>query len=517
VYAGRRSLLLLGVLAACGGAGSSRSADGANPGAGDAGASGVDPPLDAGSDASAADAPAVYPTPDVDVDPSAPGLVVPGDFLGLSVEWSHLLDYVGDGAGGLKPETLQLMKNFAADGHTLVLRVGGDSEDAAWWNPAGAPRPGGVSFDLGATHVSTLAALHAALGTRFVLGLNLLLGNGANAGALVQAVHAAMPPASVLAFELGNEPDLYALDGKRSLLYGFGAFKSEMDQLRDAVVVQVAPAPAPQFAAPALGTTSWLGNLGGFYGAEGARLSLVTTHVYPFTTPCLKLPPPAPADLLTSAATDGIATTYAPHAKAAHAAGYAFRMAEMNSVSCGGADGVSNAYASALWGAHVAFALAAGGLDGVNFHTPGTFYAAFSFDAAGVLTVRPLYYGLALFSMATANGGALVPTTLLPTARVHAWATRDHDGAVRVALLNEDAAPATLRVRAHGKSGAAPVVRLVGPSLAAKSGLTLGGRTWDGSTNGLPVGAPSNEVAPYDGDAYLVTVPAMSAALLTMP
>jgi hypothetical protein len=373
-----------------------------------------------------------------------------------------------------------------------------------------------VTVDLGAAHLATLAALHAALGTRFVLGLNLLHGSGANAGALVDAVHAAMPPTSVVAFELGNEPDLYVLNGKRSLLYGFGAFKSEMDQLRDAVAAHVAPAPAPAFAAPALGTTSWLANLASLYGAEATRLSLVTTHVYPFTTPCLKLPPPSPADLLSTAATDGIAATYAPHAKAAHAAGYAFRMAEMNSVSCGGADGVSNAYASALWGAHVAFALAAAGLDGVNFHTPGTFYAAFSFEA-GALSVRPLYYGLALFSMATANGGALVPTTLLPTARVHAWATRDRDGAVRVALLNEEASPATVRVRAHGKSGHASVVRLVGPSLAARTGLTLGGRTWDGSTTGLPVGAPSAEAAAYDGEAFLVTVPSMQAALVTMP
>jgi hypothetical protein len=97
-----------------------------------------------------------------------------------------------------------------------------------------------------------------------------------------------------------------------------------------------------------------------------------------------------PGDLPADASSQGAATEFAPHIQTARAAGVDFRVAELNSVACGGTDGVSNVYAAALWGADVAFQLAWAGAVGLNFHTPGSYTPCSRCPAA--LTVEPLYY-----------------------------------------------------------------------------------------------------------------------------
>ena len=52
----------------------------------------------------------------------------------------------------------------------------------------------------------------------------------------------------------------------------------------------------------------------------------------------------------------------------------------MNSVTCAGRSGVSDAFASALWALNALFEAGADGIDGVNIHTfPGTANELFSF------------------------------------------------------------------------------------------------------------------------------------------
>jgi hypothetical protein len=452
---------------------------------------------------------------DVIVDPTTPGPAIADDFLGLSVEWSSVVDYLGDGAGGARATTVQLLRNFEPEGNTLAVRIGGNSQDLAWWNPDGLPLPPGVEIDLGPSHMATLAALNTAAGAPFVLGLNLALGDASNAAALVDGAFAAIAREAVLAFELGNEPDYYWSAGYRPFLYNYDDYQTELDAFHDGIAALVSP--VPPFAAPALGGVLWLHRLNDFFAAEQDRVALVTTHVYPYTV-CDNLPAPPPAALLSNYATKNIGRTYAPVATAAHDAGYSYRMDELNTVSCGGADGVSNVYAAALWAIDVAFRLADAGLDGLNFHTPGTYYGVFSYDDTGALEVHPLYYGMRFFSLATAQGGQRLPVEINLTRRVRAWATLGQDGAVRVALVNEELeGDDTVRLRVSGRSAAATLVRLRAPALDARTGLTLGGQTWDGSVDGLPLGDLVTEPAPFEGDAYVISLPALQAVVVTVP
>jgi hypothetical protein len=455
----------------------------------------------------------------VGVDTSHPAPPIPDTFLGISVEWSSVVKYLGDGAGNANPVVVRLLSAFAAEGNHPTIRIGGNSADEAWWNPTGAtPRPTNVTIDVGPTHVATLASLNAMLGTTLIPDLDLALQGAyadavANAAALAQAISAAVPPAAVRAFEIGNEPDLWYKNGLRTSSYTFAGWQSDYDAFTaglDAVL-----SPPPPYAAPALSGKSWLPNLDGLYASEKANVGLATAHRYPFNV-CNGNAPPAVTALLSDAANQSAASMFASHIQTARAAGIDFRVAELNSVACSGADGVSNVYAAALWGADVAFQLAWAGAVGLNFHTPGSYYAVFTLSN-GALSVEPLYYGMRFFSLAVPAGAAPVTATVTPsTPNLHAWASVGPDGKTRVALLSLSASTGgTVALQVPSASGAT-LTRLHAPAVDAKSGLALGGQTWDGSTDGTPQGTAVTETVTFVQGIATVTLPALDAVVLTL-
>jgi hypothetical protein len=440
----------------------------------------------------------------VDVDVSAPGRPVPDDFIGFSVEWDQVGSYLGDGNGGVRPAVVTLLRAFADEGHVPGVRIGGNSEDVAWWKDANATRPDAVNIDIGPTQLSTLDALTRATGSQLVLGLNIRTADAANAALLVTAAQAAIAPGSIQAFALGNEPDSYFKE--------WDEYITRADAFRDGIVARVT-GPAPKFQWPALANRFWLTQLDEKLAGEQGRIATVSTHVYPYTV-CDNLAPPDPTNLLWDLATADIADRYAPHAKAAHDLGLHFRMDEMNSVSCGGAAGVSDVYASALWAADIVTALARVELDGVNFHTPGNHYATWVFDQNGAIEVRPVYYGLRLASLATAHHGRVVPVSIATAGRVRGFATLGDDGATRLLLIREDTSSGALRVRVGGSR--ASLVRMHAPSLDAPRGITLGGATYDATTDGSLVGSVRAEDVSRDGDAWPVSIGAYEAVVVTI-
>ncbi len=489
------------------GGGSTGGSGGGNigGGGGSTGGSGGGAPYDGG-------------TPDavIAVDLTSPGASVPDDFLGLSVEWSHVTDYLGDTSGQARPEVVQLLKNFAVDGHVPVLRIGGNSEDQSYWNPDAGTLPSGASVSVGPTQLAVLTALSNATGVHFVLGLNLARNDATNAAALVQAALSALPTGSIDAFELGNEPDLYALTGARPIYYSTLFYQSDFDgyfpQLSNAASGQ------PLFAAPAVYGTTWFSGLASFLSAEQGRLGLVTVHRYPYDV-CIfgTVGAPTLPSLFQPTATTGYATTFAPVVQTAAQAGLKLRVAEMNSISCGGVQGVSDVFASGLWGADAMFEVASVGGAGVNLHTPGH-YPVFDFTPQGNLEVRGLYYGMWLFSRATAQQGRWLPVTVQSALQVRAWATLGSDGVARVALINEDLqSSAVAAVTLAGRTSAGSAWHLTAPTLDTATQITFGTQTFEGSTDGAPLGSPAADVPPSSGGTYWLTLSPGSAALLAVP
>jgi hypothetical protein len=377
------------------------------------------------------------------------------------------------------------------------------------------------------------AALTHAVDAHLILGLNLELDSNTDAADEAQAMIRGIGRSSIDALELGNEPELYGsfswyknANGQhvtgRPRGYDFSTFLPDFAKIARAL-------PNLPLAGPATGAPKWIPELGRFLAAE-PLVKVATLHRYPLQQcfmPAASTKFPSVAHMLVPSASRGLADSVAPLVGVAHARHVALRIDEMNSVSCGGAPGVSNAFVSALWALDAVFQMARVGVDGVNIHTfPKATYELFNFtraDGKWSGYVAPEYYGLLMFAQAAPAGARLLHTTGA-LGNVRSWATRAPDGTIHVVLINDYTAQSRtiavripLALRIPGATGAATLERLRAPGVTARSGVTLGGQSFGTATTTGLLSGPSDisTVKPANGD-YVVRLPPATAAMLTL-
>jgi hypothetical protein len=456
----------------------------------------------------------------------ATGSPIPAGFLGLSFEYPAVEAYAGHDPNAVNPVLVQLIRNLSPN-QAPNLRIGGDTTDWTWWPVAGVARPGGIRYSLGPTWARVTAALTHALGARLILGINLEANSRIIAAAEADALAAAIGRGSIQALELGNEPELYGSfswyrlpNGQhvtgRPRGYDFLAFQGDFSRIGGAL-------PGLALAGPATGAPMWIPELGQFLPAQ-PRVKLATLHRYPLQLcfmPAASPMYPSVAHLLDPASSRGLADSVTSEVSVAHARHVALRIDEMNSVSCGGAPGLSNAFVSALWALDAVFQMARVGVDGVNIHTfPGATYQLFNFSRRHGRWrgyVAPEYYGLEMFAQAAPPGARLLRLSGA-LGNVRPWATRAPDGTIHVVLINDYTAQSrTVAVRIAGAQAPATLERLRGTGITARTGQTLGGQTFGtATTTGLLTGRSTIvTVTPTQG-AYVVALPRASAAMLTI-
>ena len=395
-----------------------------------------------------------YPVVSVSVGARATGRPLAPGFVGLSFEYSAVQAYANRAVVGLI--------RSLSPGQRPVIRIGGNSSDQTWWPQPGEAQPSHAGYALSEKWLADTRALAAALDAKLIVGLNLAGGIPRAAGDEARALLRGIGTRYIEAFEIGNEPDLYGLFPwpgepgplRRPADYSLGDYVREFSRWRAAIGETV------PVAGPAYATFDW--SLRRFIAAEPG-LRLVTFHHYPLDA-CLTNTSargyPTIASLLSEQASGGLARQLAPAVATAHARDLAFRLDELNSASCGGKPGVSNAIASAPWMLDTLFELAAVGVDGVNVHTfPGAVYAPFS--ATG--RPNPEYYGMLMFTRAFPPGARLLRVAVSPAGAIKAWATVDAGAAIRVVLINKSTDRAyRVALRAPGWSGSVTLWRLRG-------------------------------------------------------
>ncbi len=360
----------------------------------------------------------------VSVTADAARTAVPASYLGLSTEYWALPLWSGEMP--LLERALSLVRVRGAG--PLILRVGGDSADHAFWDPnagAGGIRPPPWAFSLAPRWLGQARALVRMLGVRLILDLNLITDTPSAAAQWARAAKAGLPPRSIDAFEVGNEPDIYsradwrAITAERDLNTrtaggaaghrfsgtSLPAALTAGDYVRDFhsyARALDALAPGAMMAGPALANPvqhgRWVQTL-----IDGARrdLGMVTVHRYPYTGCPGRRGTRSYATIgrvLGPAASTGLGVALRPLVDDAHDAGLPLRLTELNSVNCGGRAGVSDAFATALWAPDALFSLLRAGVDGVNLHVrAAAINAPFALGPGG-LQARPLLYGLILFA-----------------------------------------------------------------------------------------------------------------------
>lgn len=463
-------------------------------------------------------------TPVIRVGAPRPGRAIPPGFIGLSIEFSALPAYAGQ-AGAVDPVFEQLIRNLAP-GQRPVLRIGGDSTDRTWVAVRGMHRPLGVRYTIGRRWLQTAGAVARALNARVIAGIDLEADSSRLASTEARALLAALGRSSLQALELGNEPELYGtfpwyrVDGHgvtgRPAGWDVPAYIKDVSRIARSL-------PHVPLAAPATGAAGWMLRLGQIATAQ-TRIRIATVHRYPLArcfTPTTSPQYPTIPHLLLTASSTGLANSVVGFVAAARSHHLPVRVDEFNSVSCSGKRGVSDTFASALWTLDATFQMARVGVDGVNIHTfPGGIYQPFKLrqvHGGWVGSAEPAYYGLMMFAQAAPAGSRLLELSGSPGARVRVWATSAPDRTIRVVLINDyPRRPRYVALRIPDVSGPAALERLRAPSVEAKSGVTLGGRSFGPETRtGLLTGQARRYMVAQVKGKYVIRLPAASAAMLT--
>jgi hypothetical protein len=381
-----------------------------------------------------------------------PSATMPADFTGLSYESAQLYN-----AHYFSEHNTALVGAFTGLTRSGVLRLGGNLSDLTRWQSAAGdfatPKQAAASEHLRTTWewkltdpvananrdgaitpeaIQNLRGFLDATGWQAIYGLNFGSGSAERARDEARNVAAILGP-RLIAFQIGNEADLYAknplLDDKG---YDFAAYYARYREFASAIREAV---PAARFGGP---DTAVDMNWTELYARdEGRGAVFLSSHHYAMG--------PAGDPRMTArhllAPNEGLAKQIAEAQTASRDGGVPFRLTETNSCYRGGQPGVSDSFASALWGADMMLETARAGYAGVNLHGGGDgFYTPISTDAAGTAT-RPLYHGMRFAQ--NFSGAAILKTDITAQSNVTAYAARK--GSRRLlALINKDADAAPL-------------------------------------------------------------------------
>ena len=438
----------------------------------------------------------------ITVDTQAPGAAIPDDFAGLSFEMQYVLPGT-NGTYFFSPKNRPLIAMFKTLG-IKNLRVGGNTADRP-----GVAVPGPADAD-------SLFAFAKAAGVKVIYTLRLRQGSAENAVPIAKYIEQHYP-AQLACFAIGNEPDVFTKE-----------YSVYHDEWKKYVAAITAVAPGAKFCGPCATPTrvAWSPQFADDFAKSGF-ITCITQHDYPGGDSRRATNVVAARDkMLSPAWLEHYEKFYRAFAAAAVSNSLPYRYDEANSFYNGGAEDVSDTFASALWGLDFLHWWAARGANGVNFHTGDKVaardmnkpcrYAAFWTSSQGY-NVHPIGYGIKMFELG--GQGRVWPLTISNSDALNltAYAVRGEGSKLFVTIINKEHGTAgrgaDLTINAAGISKRGRVIFLCAPDgdVATKTGVTLGGApiadngSWKGKWMPLEVGKTGQ---------CIVTVPAASAVVV---
>jgi hypothetical protein len=449
---------------------------------------------------------------DLAIDISQHGHRILPNYVGLSYEQSQLGN--PNFFTGSNTQLAGLMDRLGRQG---LLRIGGNTSEYTFFNRDAKPSKADMKVagpDKGhhapprvtitPEAVRNLKDFLDRTGWTLIYGLN--LGQGTPEGAADEAafVMETIGRDKLVAFQMGNEPDLFNRNGLRPKTWGVDDYLADWERFYKAVKARVPDAP---FAGPdTAGNVTWLMPFARKFKDDVVFLS---SHYYaegPPTDPSMTI-----ERLL--GPNKHLESEIATFQEAQRETGLHYRMTETNSCYQGGKPGVSDTFAAALWAGDYMYQLAEAGNIGINFHGGGYgWYTPIAGTPEAGFLARPEYYGLLLF--AQAGPGRLVSAKLSGTEAaplLTAYALRGEDGHLRVALFNKNADKDVV-VKISGSAGlGATLMRLEAPRLDDRTDVTFGGSVVGVDGRWLPM---VEERVPSKNGLYMVHLKKASGALV---
>ena len=456
--------------------------------------------------------------------PDRLGNKIGADFTGLSYESAQL-----GNPSFFSGENTQLAGFIQGLGKSGVLRIGGNTSEYCYWAPSndktnpesmGSDKTNPIAFELtvgpdkgqkapAAVNITPQAIRNLrdfldACGWKLIYGLNMGTGTPEAAAEEAAFVMETIGADRLIAFQLCNEPDLFFRNKIRKPDYNAEQFGNEWKHFFDVIRAKV---PKALFAGPDTAyNNEWLVPFAKRFKNEAVFLS---QHYYaegPPTDPSMTIERLLSPNPKLEAEFEGMRNTM-------HNSGLPFRLAETNSCYQGGKQGVSDTFASALWGADLMYQLAAAGGMGINFHGGGYgWYTPIAGSKEDGFLARPIYYGMLLF--AQAGAGQLVESSFDSGASLlTAYGLRGDDGAMKVAVFNKNLDRGVkLTIDAGVRAQSASALRLHAPRVDDTTDVTFGGSIV--GENGSWAASREEKLSIENGTA-MIALPAASGALVT--
>lgn len=440
---------------------------------------------------------------------------VPQDFIGLSYESSQLAHPAFFSAGN--KDLIAYLRTLGASG---VLRIGGNMSAFTRWSPidpvhavdsqgvegpdAGAETPG--LFIITPLAIRNLNEFLKATNWKLIYGLN-LVGGTPEMAAQEAACVTKIVGSRLLAFQLGNEPDLFNHGTSKDVTqrWQYSEFIARWKVFERAIRLKIPNAP---FAGPDVSyRTDWIEE---FSRDTAGDVSLLTSHYYaegPPSDPIMNI-----EYLLTQQSR--FQTHIANSVQVSRKVGTPYRVAECNSCYHGGKKGMSDTFASALWVGDFLCQVASLGATGVNIHGGANgLYTPIAGSQANGFSARPMYYGMLLVRHLF---GAVILNSDLQAAGISLTAYAAHkNGKLMAFVFNKDYRSAVLKLSLSSErtNGMAEVIRLSAPRVDATSQIKLGGCSV--ASNGSWKPAASEVIHGRTGN-YSLFMPAYSAAAVML-
>ncbi|KZV69145.1 glycoside hydrolase family 79 protein [Peniophora sp. CONT] len=485
------------------------------------------------------------------------GLSIPlsGSFMGFSIEMSIAQQIIGSNSSFLNVPFLNLMSNIVARAGSVVIRVGGNTqENAVLVNelPNGTiirkdtSVKGTPTIDYTSDLMQMMANVSQLLNAWWYLGIPFF--NTSPFDLSIAEKGQAILGDRLLALQAANEPDLYNKHGHRDQNYSPSSYMSEVGTLIDQTSNNAdVPRKDDLWLVASSSTGEYNENVWSPSAIWGTgivdnfekQLNALTVQRYPnnncaavYGTGTPVVPQDVFADYLTHTGVVSLAAQYIPSSQVALSHGKPLIMFETNSASCSGFVGISDAFASALWGLDWGLQLAATNFSGALFHVggQGAYYNPFTPPPTNQSSFRqwsvgPVYYSALVMAevLGSSNQSRVADLNMNGGQPLTpGYAIYEGDVPTKVALLNyiDDPSGAQAYTAQISIGGASPssvrVKRLSASSVSQKGNYTWAGQTFGNNfeSDGRLMGDENVDTVQCNNGVCSVTVPAPGFALV---
>ncbi|KAK7024767.1 hypothetical protein R3P38DRAFT_2530271 [Favolaschia claudopus] len=490
-----------------------------------------------------------------------------GSFIGFSIEMSVTNQVLGKNSTLIQVPFLNLMANIQQRAGSIMVRVGGNTQESAKLVPDGTIPDGRILMkDLtnvtGTTQTPPLEYtrdllylmrnISSFVNVHWFIGIPWFIIKPKFDTAIIQAADEILGD-YLLGMQAANEPDMYRLNKHRDPTqpytpYDYGGEMRDFLEQVKGEGMDVQGTTMKKLVAPNIAMYDWTPEQvwdSGLIDNHGENIAWLAVEKYPRHNCALMFGGPNDPGRINPQDVLPLYLTHDEHTKLlqpylnstmyAQQVGKPFLMFETNTGSCGGFMGISDSFTAALWGIDYALQLAHSNFSGAMFHLGGqnVFYNPFTSPPTNETsfhqwTVGPIYYSALIMAEAMgASNNTQVFNYGVDNLSGHTpiYGIYENGTPVRVTIINYIDDPsgantvhAKISVAGRQMPSSVKVKYLAAKTVVQKGGYTWAGQTFGGifESDGRPMGEEDIKTVECDTNAQTCTVdvPAPGMALV---